>query len=83
MNALRLRFATPFCVTLAFAAFTAAADDSPFLSLKDGLSSESALLRPGKIDFLDKHRAHETYQENLYNLFAFTPVFKGGGHRSK
>ena len=50
------------------------AEDQPFLSLQHGVNSESALLRPGKLDFLFKHRPNE----NQYNFFGWTPLFKGG-----
>src|SRR5262245_476360 len=50
------------------------AEQEPFLSLERGVNSESALLRPGKLDFLFKHRP----EENQYNFFAWTPLFKGG-----
>lgn len=48
--------------------------ESPFLSLEDGLSSTSPWLHPGKVDFLYRHRPNE----DQYNLFGWTPVFKGG-----
>ncbi len=47
----------------------------PFLSLKDGLASESRWLNPGKIDFLYRGRD----ADHTYNAFAWTPTFKGGG----
>ena len=57
----------------------AAEDDAkpspPFLSLKEGLASDSRWLNPGKIDFL--YRGREA--DNTYNAFAWTPTFKGGG----
>jgi hypothetical protein len=46
----------------------------PFFSWNDGFHSESKLLRPGKLDFLYRHRR----DDDLYNFFAFTPSFKGG-----
>jgi hypothetical protein len=46
----------------------------PFLSASEGIYSESKLLRPGKVDFLYRHRK----DDDLYNLFVFSPIFKGG-----
>jgi hypothetical protein len=51
------------------------AEHQPFLSLEHGINSESALLRPGKLDFLFKHRP----DDDQYNFFGWTPLFKGGG----
>lgn len=52
-----------------------AAVDKPSTSLSDGLAFPSPWLNPGKLDFLYRHRSHE----DQYNVFGWTPVFKGGG----
>jgi hypothetical protein len=46
----------------------------PFLSWENGLASDSPLLRPGKLDFLYRYRP----DDSQYNVFAWTPSFKGG-----
>ncbi len=51
-----------------------AADEHPFISYDEGVYSESPLLRPGKLDFLYKHRR----ELDQYNGFVWTPIFKGG-----
>ena len=53
------------------------AEPHPFVSFDEGLYSESPYLRPGKVDFLYKHRAD--LKQDFYNAFLWTPVFKGGG----
>lgn len=50
-------------------------EPKPFLSLENGLASDSPWLKPGKIDLL--YRGGEGGHE--YNAFAWTPSFKGGG----
>ena len=47
----------------------------PFISIKEGLASDSRWLNPGKLDFL--YRGREA--DHTYNAFAWTPTFKGGG----
>ncbi|MBI1841507.1 MAG: hypothetical protein HYR88_11740 [Verrucomicrobia bacterium] len=55
-----------------------AAEEGPagaaLVSWDRGFSSTNALLAPGKLDFLFKHRP----AENQYDVFAWTPVLKGG-----
>jgi hypothetical protein len=68
-----------FCLFIAWCIGTLSenvrgAESPRFISLEQGLYSESELLRPGKLDFLFKHRP----EEDPYNLFAWTPLFKGG-----
>jgi hypothetical protein len=67
-----LSSASSFGLTLALALAGQAAE--PFLSLEKGLNSESALLRPGKMDFLYRYRESDAQ----YNFFGWTPSFKGG-----
>ena len=79
----RFIFCPPFFATSALAAivFVAAilvgrgAEPHSFLSYDEGLYSESPYLRPGKVDLLYKHRP----DQDQYNAFLWTPVFKGGG----
>jgi hypothetical protein len=46
----------------------------PFLSVRDGIASQSRWLNPGKIDLL--FRGRESDQN--FNAFLWTPTFKGG-----
>ncbi len=69
--ALRLAFTLLIIVA---ASSLPAADERPFISYDEGLYSESPYLRPGKLDFIYKHRN----DLDQYNGFVWTPVFKGG-----
>ena len=60
-------------ITLA-ASSLQAEDERPFISYDEGLYSENPYLRPGKLDFIYKHRN----DLDQYNGFLWTPVFKGG-----
>jgi hypothetical protein len=51
-----------------------AADERPFISYDEGVYSENPNLRPGKLDFLYRHRR----DLDQYNGFVWTPIFKGG-----
>lgn len=63
-----------FACGLPVRAADAPAADNSFVSLDKGFHSESPFLNPGKLDFLYRYRK----EESDYNLFAWTPVFKGG-----
>ncbi len=62
---------------LGSASVLVAAETHSFLSYDEGLYSESPYLRPGKVDFLYKHRRDT--ETDQFNTFLWTPVFKGGG----
>ena len=68
-------FATAAILILVALNVCRGAEDRPFLSYDDGLYSESPHWRPGKVDLLYKHRV----DQEQFNGFLWTPVFKGGG----
>ena len=56
--------------------FPANAAELPgLISAREGLFSESPLLRPGKVDVLYKSRP----DFDQFNAFVWTPLIKGGG----
>jgi hypothetical protein len=61
-------------VTVQFGSAAEQETKPPFLSLRDGIASQSPWLNPGKIDFLFRGRE----SEQNFNAFLWTPTFKGG-----
>jgi len=49
------------------------AQEESSLSVNEGFSLQSPLLKPGKVDFLYRHNNNT----NIYNSFLLSPVFKG------
>jgi hypothetical protein len=68
----RLAAATFLCGVAGSAGAPAEETQGP--SFGNGLSSESPLLKPGKLDYL--YRAGEDFQS--HNAFLWSPIFKGG-----
>ncbi len=67
-------FATCCCLGVAENGTIIPLSEPSWVSWERGFYSTNALLAPGKLDFLYKHRP----SENQYNFFGWTPVFKGG-----